>query len=75
MIVFFPDHTHLFFIILLCYPKQTCFLIFWAMHLFELAVKCTRQIVGISLGTYCVPLVAGCFCFGYERDTAFSPKQ
>ena len=30
--------------------------------------KLFRQIVGISIGTYCAPLVADLFLFCYERD-------
>ena len=34
--------------------------------------KLYRQIVGIPMGTYCVPLVADLFLFCYERDFMLS---
>ena len=34
--------------------------------------KLYRQIVGISMGTNCTPLVADLFLFCYERDFMFS---
>ena len=34
--------------------------------------KLYRQIVGIPMGTYCVPLVAHLFLFCYERDFMMS---
>ena len=35
---------------------------------FDLAFKLCSQIVGITMGTYCAPLVANLFLFCYERD-------
>ena len=34
--------------------------------------KFYRQIIGISMGTYCAPLVADLFLFCYERDFILS---
>ena len=34
--------------------------------------KMYRQIIGISMGTYCAPLVADLFLFCYERDFMMS---
>ena len=34
--------------------------------------KLYRQVVGISMGTYCAPLVADLFLFCYERDFMLS---
>ena len=37
--------------------------------------KLYRQIVGISMGTYCAPLVADLFLFCYERDFIVSVRE
>ena len=34
--------------------------------------KLNKQIVGITIGTNCAPLVANMFLFCYERDSIFS---
>ena len=38
----------------------------------QFGTKLYRQVVGITMGTNCVPLVADLFLFGYERDFMMS---
>ena len=46
----------------------TLFIIFWEIYLLDLVQN--RQIVGIPMGTNCVPLDVDLFC--YERDFVLS---
>ena len=38
----------------------------------QVVTKFYRQVVGISMGTHCAPLVADLFLFCYERDFMMS---
>ena len=41
----------------------------WTIFILGFGTKFYRQIVGISIGTNCAPLVADLFLFCYERDS------
>ena len=45
---------------------------FWTTFISDLTLKLYRQIVHISMGTNCAPLVADLFLFYYERDFMIS---
>ena len=47
--------------------RQLYFFIFDNIYL-RFCYKVYRQIVVISMGTYCAPLVTDMFCFSYERN-------
>ena len=46
--------------------------IFWIIFILDLSTTIYRQIVGISMGTNCVPLMADLFLFCYESDFMMS---
>ena len=46
--------------------------IFWTILFIRFDSKLYRQIVGITMGTYCAHLVADLFLFCYERDFILS---
>ena len=45
---------------------------FVGQHFIRFGTKLYRQVVGISMGTNCAPLVADVFLFCYERDFMMS---
>ena len=40
--------------------------IFWTLFILDLALNCSRQNVGIPMGTNCAPLVADLFLFCHD---------
>ena len=52
--------------------KNVCDDLFVGQHFVRFGTKLYRQIVGIPMGTNCVPLVADLFLFCYERDFMMS---
>ena len=50
-------------------------IIFWKYIIIRFGSKLYRQIVGITMGTNCAPLVADLFMFCYERDFMLSLSE
>ena len=52
-----------------------CDLIFWSIFFIRFGLKLYRQIVGISMGTNCAPLVTDLFLICYVRDFMLSTSE